>query len=331
MHRLRLLQGHRASASGPRATECRDAGIGCVACRGSADDRSVSIAHGERRHALGATRSSMPCWSAVRPGNAYSCGHHGRSARSDEDMKVEAGFSALDLLLSLIERRQIDICEVSIAQIADDYLDHVLSLDWLDIDEAAEFLVVAASLLYIKVRALLPAAGQQPEPTSDEADGGPDGEGEDDPAHALVARLIEYRRFRDAARALRPLEAAGLRAYAVRTPLPKPAPAFIPPEGLTAQALARACLQAVSSLPQEFEQAPSDEIPMAQQMVAILSRLARRGKLRLQDLFGQAIPGRHRGITLALLELARRGRVNAEQPVPFGDIWVTPSENQRSG
>jgi len=249
-------------------------------------------------------------------------------------MKVEAaGFSGpLDLLLSLIERRQIDICEVSIAQIADDYLDHVLSLDWLDIDEAAEFLVVAASLLYIKVRALLPAAGQQLEPTSDEADGGPDGEGEDDPAHALVARLIEYRRFRDAARALRPLEAAGLRAYRrPERPLPKPAPAFIPPEGLTAQALARAYLQAVSSLPQEFEQAPSDEIPMAQQMVAILSRLARRGKLRLQDLFGA---GASRGVTvaslLALLELARRGRVNAEQPVPFGDIWVTPSENQRS-
>ncbi|MGB4338847.1 MAG: segregation/condensation protein A, partial [Bacillota bacterium] len=70
-------------------------------------------------------------------------------------MKVEAaGFSGpLDLLLTLIERREIDICQVSIAQIADDYLEHVLSMEWLDIDEAAEFLVLAATLLYIKVRA----------------------------------------------------------------------------------------------------------------------------------------------------------------------------------
>lgn len=258
-------------------------------------------------------------------------------------MKVEAaGFSGpLDLLLSLIERRQIDICEVSIAQIADDYLDHVLSLDWLDINEAAEFLVVAASLLYIKVRALLPAAGEQPNPELGEGDGGASGEGESggegdgadgDPAQALVTRLIEYRRFRDAARALRPLEAAGVRAY--RRPersLPKPGPVFMPPAGLTAGALALAYLQAISSLPQEFEQVPSDEIPIAQQMVAILSRLARRGKLRLQDLLGA---NASRGVTvaslLAVLELTRRGRVNAEQPVPFGDIWVMPPEGRRS-
>ena len=175
----------------------------------------------------------------------------------------------------------------------------------------------------------MPAAGQQPDEACDdegEAEGG-----EDDPAQALVARLIEYRRFRDAARALRPLEAMGLRAYRrLERALPKPGPTFMPPAGLTLQALASAYLQAMSSLPQEFEQAPTDEIPIAQQMVAILSGLARRGKLRLQDLFGTAASrGTVVASLLALLELTRRGRVNAEQPVPFGDIWVRAPESRR--
>ena len=57
----------------------------------------------------------------------------------------------LDLMLSLIEKREIDICEVSISEIADDYLEHVASMEWLDIDQAAEFLVIAATLLYLSL------------------------------------------------------------------------------------------------------------------------------------------------------------------------------------
>lgn len=244
-------------------------------------------------------------------------------------MKVEAaGFSGpLDLLLTLIERREIDICQVSIAQIADDYLEHVLSMEWLDIDEAAEFLVLAATLLYIKVRALLPENERDHEALELSADGAD----EPDPEELLVARLIEYRRFRDAARALRPLEAVGLRAY--RRPeqaLPKPSPASRPPVGLDAASLVRAYMQVMSSLPQEFDHIPRDEIPIARQMVGILAGLARRGKLRLQDLVGAA-PSRGALVTtlLAMLELARRGRVTATQPVPFGDIWVLPRADEK--
>jgi len=119
-------------------------------------------------------------------------------------MKVETSvFSGpLDLMLSLIEKREIDICEVSISEIADDYLEHVASMEWLDIDQAAEFLVIAATLLYIKVKALLPE--------EELAEGlGIDEDELPDPGAELVLRLIEYRRYRDAARVMRSLESHG--------------------------------------------------------------------------------------------------------------------------
>lgn len=234
-------------------------------------------------------------------------------------MKVETPiFSGpLDLLLSLIERRQIDICEVSIAGIADDYLEYVSNQEWLDIDQAAQFLVIAATLLYIKVRALLPQDEPDIELTLD-------GEDEVDPGQELVARLIEYRRFRDAALALRPLEAMGGRMFTrPERPLPKPSPSAQPLIGVDVNDLARAYAQVVSSLAQEFSHAPKDEIAIAQQMVAILSKLARRGRIRFHDMLPD---GGSRSLVvatlLALLELVRRGRVKANQPAPFGDIWI---------
>ena len=224
-----------------RENECRNAEIGCVACKRQLADVIIDYLTPvwERRRTLETDGPSTIYWIAARQGQVGGGRNPCRSARSNEDMKVEAaGFSGpLDLLLTLIERREIDICQVSIAQIADDYLEHVLSMEWLDIDEAAEFLVLAATLLYIKVRALLPENERDHEALELSADGAD----EPDPGELLVARLIEYRRFRDAARALRPLEAVGLRAY--RRPeqaLPKPSPASRPPVGLDAASLVRA-------------------------------------------------------------------------------------------
>ncbi len=243
-------------------------------------------------------------------------------------MKVDTeGFSGpLDLLLSLIEKKQIDICEVSISEIADDYLEQVSAMEWLDIDQAAEFLIIAATLLYIKVRALLPPdeALEEPAASAEEVP---------DPRAELVVRLVEYRRYRDAARLLRSLEAVGSRMY-TRPPRPLPAPTLRanPMEGITGHDLLQAYLDVSSSIPEEFSYLPTDEIPIATQMVAVLVRLARRGKLGLFEFLG-GVKSRHLLVStvLAVLELVRRGRISASQPAPFGEIWMFPTSQATGG
>lgn len=239
---------------------------------------------------------------------------------------TEAFSGPLDLLLSLIEKKQIDICEVSIGEIADDYLEQVSAMEWLDIDQAAQFLVIAATLLYIKVRALLPEEETDDELSAAEED-------MPDPRAELVARLIEYRRFRDASRLLVSMETVGSRMY-TRPPrrLPTPAVRANPVEGVTADDLLQAYLGASSSIPEEFAYLPADEIPIANQMVAVLVRLARRGKLGLFEFLGGARSRRLMISTvLAVLELVRRGRICATQPAPFGEIWMFSTSQAMGG
>lgn len=243
-------------------------------------------------------------------------------------MKVETSvFSGpLDLMLSLIEKREIDICEVSISEIADDYLEHVASMEWLDIDQAAEFLVIAATLLYIKVKALLPE--------EELADGlGIDEDELPDPGAELVLRLIEYRRFRDAARVMRSLESAATRMY-TRPPRPLPKPARMKVnalEGVSVRELLDLYLKAVTSFPVEFEHLPEDEVDIVPQMVSVLTQLSRRGRLGFHEFVGDAASRSVLVATLlAVLELVRRGRISATQPSPFGEIWMFPPHEETS-
>lgn len=243
-------------------------------------------------------------------------------------MKVETSvFSGpLDLMLSLIEKKEIDICEVSISEIADDYLEHVASMEWLDIDQAAEFLVIAATLLYIKVKALLPE-DELAEELGIEEDELPD------PSVELVLRLIEYRRYRDAARVMRSLETAATRMYTrPPRPLPKPARARANPlEEVSARELLDFYLKAITSFPEEFEHLPEDEVDIVPQMVSVLTQLARSGRLGFHEFLGDAASRPVLVATLlAMLELVRRGRISATQPAPFGEIWMFPPHEKSS-
>jgi len=243
-------------------------------------------------------------------------------------MKVETPvFSGpLDLMLSLIEKKEIDICEVSISEITDDYLEHVSSMEWLDIDQAAEFLVIAATLLYMKVKALLPEQ-ELAEEFGVEEDELPD------PGADLVARLIEYRRYRDAARVMRSLEAAASRMY-TRPPRPLPKPAMVkvnPLDGISAKDLFDLYVKAATSVPEEFTHLPEDEIDIVPQMASVLTRLARRGRLGFHEFLGEdASRPVIIATLLAMLELVRRGRISATQPMPFGEIWMFPQKEKAS-
>src|SRR4249920_2054062 len=106
-------------------------------------------------------------------------------------IRVEKFQGPLDLLLHLIKKNEINIYDIPIAMIANQYLDYLSAMKSLNLGVAGEFLVVAATLLHIKSGMLLP-----PNETADNEEDGPD------PREELVRRLLEYKQFKDAARQL---------------------------------------------------------------------------------------------------------------------------------
>src|SRR2546422_9117064 len=116
---------------------------------------------------------------------------------SDYKVKLEIFEGPLDLLLYLIKRDELDIYDISIERITRQYLEYLQAFKELNIDVAGEFIVMAANLLYIKSRSLLPVSQQPPEEEAEE----------DDPRWELVRQLIEYKKFKEAAAKLGEREA----------------------------------------------------------------------------------------------------------------------------
>jgi segregation and condensation protein A len=108
---------------------------------------------------------------------------------TDYKVKIEVFEGPLDLLLYLIKRDEIDIYDISIERITRQYLEYLQAFKELKIDIAGEFVVMAANLIYLKSRSLLPLDQQPPEEDADE----------DDPRWDLIRQLIEYKKFKEAA------------------------------------------------------------------------------------------------------------------------------------
>jgi len=136
----------------------------------------------------------------------------------DYKVKLEVFEGPLDLLLYLIKRDEVDIYDISIERITKQYLAYLEAFQVLNIDLAGEFIVMAANLLYIKSRTLLPADQQMAEEDAEE----------DDPRFELIRQLIEYKKFKEAAAKLRDNEAMQLNLFA-RMPA---APELPPSENL---------------------------------------------------------------------------------------------------
>src|SRR4051795_3131246 len=112
---------------------------------------------------------------------------------TDYKVKLEVFEGPLDLLLYLIKRDEIDIYDISLERITKQYLEYLQAFKELNIDIAGEFIVMAANLIYLKSRSLLPVDQQPPD---EEA-------AEDDPRWDLIRQLIEYKKFKEAAAQLR--------------------------------------------------------------------------------------------------------------------------------
>src|SRR3954451_11428756 len=111
---------------------------------------------------------------------------------SEYKVKLEVFEGPLDLLLYLIKKDEVDIYDISLERITQQYLEFMDAFKVLDLDVAGEFVVMAANLIYLKSRSLLPASVQPPEEEAEE----------DDPRWELVRQLLEYKKFKEAAQHL---------------------------------------------------------------------------------------------------------------------------------
>src|SRR5215469_8724952 len=119
-------------------------------------------------------------------------------------VKFEVFEGPLDLLLYLIKKEEVDIYQVNLTRLATQYIEYIETMRLLDLEIAGEFLVMAATLMYIKSRELLPVDQQV------QVEGEEDGE---DPRRELIRQLVEYKKFKDAAVQLAALEAHHTKAF----------------------------------------------------------------------------------------------------------------------
>ncbi len=230
-------------------------------------------------------------------------------------IKLETFEGPLALLMHLIDKNQIDNYDIPIAVVTEQYIAYIRALEEFNIDVASEFLVMAATLLQIKSRMLLPKPPAA-EQLADEAD----------PREELVQRLLEYRRFKQMATTLEEMLRA--REQFVARPPGFFAAKIVLPEGLKLDDLIEAFAAVWESAVDEYAFIAREEISVQDKMQDILLLLRKQGG-RLE--FAQTLirsGSRTEMVTafLALLELIRLKRVKIEQARSFGPIYLSLGE-----
>lgn len=243
-------------------------------------------------------------------------------------VKTDAFEGPLDLLLHLINQLEIDIYDIPVAQITEQYMDYIHTMKELQLDVASEFLVMAATLLEIKSKMLLPNHNKD---YDDELMI----ELEEDPREELVERLIEYRKYKEVADDLRTLEEErGLLFTKPPSDLAEYAASIKSEQKPVANISLNDMLGALQKLLRRkklqrplFTKIARQEISLETRMQEIMSDLREiRGRKHFYDLF----PVRNREhivVTfLALLELMKQNEITIQQDKNFADIYVCAME-----
>jgi len=225
----------------------------------------------------------------------------------------------LDLLLYLVKRNEVDVCDIPIAKITEQFLEYLQVLEFIDVESAGDFLVTAATLMEIKSKMLLPRA--------DEAT-----EEEDDPRNELVRQLLEYKKFKEAAALLE--AQAEQQSYRLPRltvePPPGRDPALQPLRQVElwdlVSAFGRLMRETLALQPQQIV---VDQTPVHVYMEMILQRLANQPRLPFSMLFTSPYErGRLVGVFLAILELMKAQQIVAEQAEMFGEIWISLTNDE---
>lgn len=215
----------------------------------------------------------------------------------------------LDLLLYLIKKSHLDISDISISQVVDQYLQYLELMKLLDIGLASEYLVIAAQLISIKSKSVLPAA--EPEP-----------EGEEEAEGDLIKKLLEYEKFKEAAEFLRSKEKQRNK-YFLRPPAASSeySEAYIEASIFD---LISAFKSALKEVPKDiFFEVMKDEFTVEDKIHDILHIILEKGKISLNQLFSQAKSKIEIVVTfLAILELIKLKEIAAVQKELFGPILI---------
>jgi len=216
----------------------------------------------------------------------------------------------LDLLLHLVKEQELDIATVPLATVADQYFAYISAMEELDVELAAEYLVIAATLVFLKSRSLLPPI--PPEFMT---------EGEETPEmleERLRLRLIVYSKYREAGEGLRRLlHEAGAHYYrdgGDATSELRQRYRIVPDK------LGLALLAALNAAKDDSRTIVRDRFTVAEQMSHVLATIRRQGSALFSELCAQLDRSGIIVTFLAILELVRRGRVGYEQPETFADI-----------
>jgi segregation and condensation protein A len=221
----------------------------------------------------------------------------------------------LDLLLNLVREQQLDIATVPLALVADQYFAYISAMEALDVEVAADYLVIASTLVFLKSKALLPPIPQEFETSEESAES---------VEQRLRERLIAYSRYRDASQDLqaRALEAA---AFYTRTEGGDSSAEFTQRYKIDVAKLARALEAALRSAKPEVRTIVRERVSLIEQMDTIVRMLRRDGKA---SFFALVAGGDRFTIIvtfLAVLELVRRGRILVAQEAAFDDIILLPA------
>jgi segregation and condensation protein A len=228
------------------------------------------------------------------------------------EVLLEAFTGPLDLLLYLIKKQNFDILDIPVAEITRQYMQYIELMQVLEIELAAEYLVMAAILTEIKSRLLLPKAIENP--SNDEGD----------PRAELIRRLQEYERTKQAAQKLEQLPRLGRDVFLAmaKAGVPIEATASLPPLALEdlvdalKSVLARAALKAHHAIAEE-------PLSIQDRMSQILQRIAIQPRVKFTELF--SLEEGRMGVVvtfIALLELWRQTLIELLQTTPFGEIEV---------
>jgi len=240
------------------------------------------------------------------------------------NIKIDAFEGPLDLLLHLIKKSEVDIYDIPIAQITDQYIEYLKAMEELDLNIASEFLVMAATLLEIKSNMLLPKKKNEEDETS----------ADEDPRKELVEKLIEYKRYKEFSTTLRDFEDENeifFKSPDIIDDIENPEIFF---KNITLENLMVAFKRVVDSYDKRYnkgnkitEDIRYDEYRIEDKMDDIREALSKENKVKFENFFKRAESKMEVVVIfLAMLELIKLKYISVVQYENFGDIIIEGQE-----
>lgn len=235
-------------------------------------------------------------------------------------VKLEIFEGPLDLLLYLIKKNEVDIYNIPIAEITDQYLEYLKFLKLMDLDTVGDFLVMASTLMHIKSKMLLPQQEREEDIQEEE----------EDLREELVSKLLEYRKFKQAANRLRQMEKTRLKTFTRKASSDKKVDIPMHFEADLFE-LIDVFKKVLEDIPKQvFQKVVKDEVTVEEKTHELLHLLAKKPKLYFKKLLKNAKSKLEIIATfLSILELIRLKEILVYQSRPFGEIEIIRNEEHR--